>query len=305
MNRLEQRYPHLLDPRSLVGPAVVGRVIARSGHMVAQMLNARAAEVAALNIPEVPATVIIQGRQILDARGRIRKLSGEQQAAQVLATAENIRSQTYTEHVAIAATVDAQAFNPTPSQRHALAGLGVNPLWESSAVNASASINYAARHMDARTGTIVSMAAGNRFATGQALRAAAQHYTEGAVGAYGPLVLDRHASTLGYVLLGGDSEYYQQEAECDKYPTADTNGYMSDAGAVMNADLLRITPIDPAYGRGGGVRAWAAGLQKRSGDVWYDPALAVHDSRAFYLDHRILLEEASQELPTDYLPPTK
>lgn len=302
MKSLEQRYPHLQDPRALVGPRAVGWLLVPDGHAVAAALDNRAAQIAATDIALRPALVVIQGRHIPKSGGHSRGGSVERRADRILETAESIRKQRYAAHLAIAATVE-EGFSLTGKQAERFADLGIRRVSQEPDANAAQSLADAVKRADVPDWMVVPVAAGNRFATNQALRAGALHIGNGAIGAYGPLVLDHNPSSDAYRLLGGNQEYYLQDADCDNWTVPGVNGFMSDAGAVIDGHALDAAPLDESYGSGGAVSAWAGKLQARPGDVMYDPALAVHDSRAYAMDWRMLREEAELLGPTEYQPP--
>jgi hypothetical protein len=280
---LIERYPRLLDQDALEGPGIVGRVVrlfnGYDAEKVAKNLNTHATITAGLEVGEIPASVIIQGRQEHAPASRRKATAPEKQADLIIATARNLRAQTYSGSVLIAATVDYPEFTATRTQRSELDSLGVRVLTEHHNVNDAQSLNRAFGAIDLQEGLTVVMPSGNRFATDQALRAAARHIGDNdGVAAYGPRVMDRNTTdSVGRELLMGDSAYYDQYAAVERNPSPEANGYMSPAGVALCSMSWSQYPLSEAYGRGGATRRWASVLQANDFEVVYDPALAVHD----------------------------
>lgn len=292
---MSERYPHLLDKRAIIGPRLIGALITTgSSLIVADNLNSRAAEIAALDLDELPTSVLIQGREMLSPNRKPR-LKPDAKLARIVETARNIRAQSFSGELAVAATVDHDTFTVSSKHRTALDDLGVILHPASTNVGHAAAINRGIQDMGMEDGVGVSIAAGNRFATDQALRAASLRMIDGAAGVFGPLVMDRSPSNFAASILSGDSEYYKQEANADSFPSPDENGYMSDAASAFRIATLRKYPLDASYELGGGLRAWGDDLQSEPGHIWYDPSFAVHDSRAHGMSSLELLEEAMRE----------
>ncbi|HEX9153846.1 MAG TPA: hypothetical protein VF809_03435 [Candidatus Saccharimonadales bacterium] len=294
-----ERYPHLIDPEALKGPMAARAFGWLAGHnpeAVANTLNTVAADMATAYLRDVPAGVIIQARRAVGCRAKHTKPAPQIEA--VIATAENIRAQKYHDvsRVAIAAAVDYPDFCPDLDQTNRLSDLRVRILHESPRSNAPRAMNNAARWMMEREGMVVMMDAGNRFATDWGLATAAYHINDGAIGVYGPRVMDRNASLTGILALNGGASYFEQYAEVDLVPFASENGFMSAAGVALNVALLHDYPLDETYGRGDAARQWVAGFNEVPGDAVYNPAMAVHDHSG--VSFRQLLEEASMLEPT-------
>lgn len=286
---MSERYPHLLDPRALTGPRIIGRLVVPGGHAVAETLNAHAAGLVSDNIQEIPTAVIVHGQRGPMSSGR-RRETDDARAQRILETASNIRAQKFGGEIALATTVRAD-FAPLGRQYKRFNELDIRILRQDGHMTHPAAIQAAAREIGTEEGATIAIEAGNRFATDQALRTASLYVTSGAFGVFGPLVMDRHPSKLSYDVLGGDSTYYKQEAAPDSFPTPNENGYMPDAAAAFYTAALLDNPLD-ANLAAGSFRAWADNLQKQPGDIWYDPGMAVHDSRAYGLHVGTLIEES-------------
>lgn len=298
---MSERYPHLLDPEALKGPLAArafGWIAGHNPQAVANTLNTIAADMATADLRDVPAGVIIQARQATGCRARRTKPAA--QVESVISTAENIRAQKYHDvsRVAIAAAVDYPDFCPDVDQTNRLSDLRVQTIHESRRSNVPRAMNNATRWMMEREGMVVMMDAGNRFATDWGLATAAYHINDGAIGVYGPRVMDRNASLTGILTLNGGASYFEQYAQVDLVPFSSENGFMNAAGVALNAALLRDHPLDEAYGRGDAVRQWVAGFNEVPGDAVYNPAMAVHDHSG--ASFRQLLEEAAMLEPTTW-----
>ncbi|HEU4913884.1 MAG TPA: hypothetical protein VFT16_00550 [Candidatus Saccharimonadales bacterium] len=287
---MAERFPHLLDVRALRGPKLLAPLLSPGSRAVAETLNARATQIADAQIEEVPAAVIIHGQPSQYTSGR-RRENDTLRAERILDTVRNVRAQEYSGSLVVAATVD-ESFHPLGRQLTQLVRHDVHLLRQDPDFSHPEAINAAVQELATDDGVTVAIAAGNRFATDQALRTASSHVGRGAWGVFGPLVIDRNPSKVGYAILNGNSEYYKQEAEPDGFPTANENGFMPDAGAAFYTQALRDNPLDAAYPRGGSYRAWGDSLQRQAGDIWYDPGMAIHDSRAFGMHLGTLLEES-------------
>lgn len=286
---MSERYPHLLEPRALTGPRLIGRFVMPGGHAVAETLNAHAAQLAEENILEIPTAVIVHGQHGPMSVGRKHE-SDDTRMRRILETAKNIRAQKFGGELALATTVR-EDFAPLGRQYKLLNELDVQILRQDAKMPHPAAIQAAAQEIGTEEGATVVVEAGNRFATDQALRTASLYVTSGALGVFGPLVMDSHPSKLSYGVLNGDSNYYKQEADPDSFPTPNENGYMPDAGAAFYTAALLDNPLD-ANLASGSFRAWADGLQRKPGDIWYDPGMAIHDARAYGLDQWTLLDES-------------
>lgn len=284
---MSERFPYLLDAEALTGPdngpAITG------GVAVADTLNSRAAVIASYPITEVPMAVIIHGQRGPTANGRKRD-SDEIRAGRILETAANIGAQKYGGSLAVATTVESD-FAP-PDTLSQLEAMGVRIIRQNLGTSHPEAIQAAAQAISTQEGATVAMEAGNRFATTQALRTASEYVARGALGVFGPLVMDRNPSKLARIILSGAQDYYKQEADPDGHPTPDENGYMPDGAAAFSSARLLANPLDVSFADGGSFRAWAANLQRRPGDVWYDPGMALHDARASSLSKWDLVREA-------------
>jgi hypothetical protein len=286
---MAERFPHLLDVRALRGPRLLAPLLAPGSGVVADTLNGRAAQIAAETVEEIPATIIVHGQPSQYASGR--RENDTRRAERILETVRNIRAQQYGGKLVLAATVE-ESFGPLGRQLTQLSRYDARLIRQDAKLSHPEAVNDALAQINPEDGVTVAMTAGNRFATDQALRTASMRVSQGALGVFGPLVMDRNPSKIGYEVLRGDSDYYKQEAEPDDFPGSNENGYMTDAGSAFYTQGLRDNPLSPAYPRGGSYRAWADGLQLRAGDIWYDPGMAIHDSRAFGLHVGALLDEA-------------
>lgn len=291
MKSPSEKYPHLIDPRALLGPRFIGHAVMKNGPAVAQSLEDRAAQVAAIDIEELPTLAIIQGRPVHKA---LRKLNGKQLAERVIRTAESINAQQFAGKLSVVATVDANGFEPTLAQSERLLDLGVGLLTQRPDQSVAGSINHTVGQNRTGLGVIVPIYGGNRLATDQALRAASLHVGNGAVGAFGARVMDAGPMNMAYSVLSGDSSYYDQFVGVDTKPSHRRTGFMSDAGVAANAVMLSAHPLpedlDP---RATGLNRWAAEHRGANANVVYDPALSVHDSIASVMTIGALLEEAN------------
>jgi hypothetical protein len=265
----------------------------RRGAVVAQTMETRAAHVAAQEIIELPTLVVVQGRPMHKA---LRRLTGQQQADRVTRTVENIRAQAFDAgKLSVVATVNNPGFDFSDKQTNQLESLGVQLISQKPGTSAAESINAAVRQTPMESGVVVPMYAGNRFVTDQALRAASLRIGEGAVGVYGPRLMDANPTKAAYGLLSGGADYFEQFADADPRPSPQQNGYMSDAGAAVNARILNndLLPAGVPDDRGTRLNEWAADHRGVGAAVWYDPALALHDSTAAIMSPWMLAEEAS------------
>jgi hypothetical protein len=287
---MSERYPHLLDERALTGPRFIGRLVMPGARTVAQNLNAHAAALAAEEVQEIPTAVIVHGQQGPMGVGRKRD-TDPVRAERILDTARNLRAQKFGGDLVLATTVHAD-FGPLGRQLRRFNELDIQILRQDARMSHPEAIQVAAQQIGTEEGATVAIEAGNRFATDQALRTASKYVSQGAWGVFGPLVMDSYPSKLSYEILGGNSEYYKQEADPDAFPTANENGFMPDAGAAFFTGALLDNPLDTTFANGGSFRAWADNLQRRAGDIWYDPGMAVHDARAYGLHTGMLLDES-------------
>jgi hypothetical protein len=295
MSKAQERFPHLLEPEMLPAQRLQRLV----GESLRDRLNDRAAAVAAANVGELATLVVLQEPQR-------HRLPGEP-LERVLQTARNIRQQEFSAPIYITAVMNQHRFDPHPKQQAEMRDLGVTPLpIEANTVNTTtfnaATVfmrgGLAARDRD-QFEVVVPIVAGNRFATDQALRAASQHVGGDTHAAFGPLLNGaKNPSTTARWALNGGGAFYDSYAEpVVEYPSKESYGYMSSAGCVLGATVLRETGIDTSLERDVAFRDFAVKNQcyGESGPkqpVIYDNALAIHDARSITLGRDDLIAEA-------------
>lgn len=280
MSKVNHRFPNLLEPEML--PAERFRRLT-TGESMRDTLQNRAAELGHLAVNELPALVVVQEPPAF------QKLPGNT-VGHIIKTAQSVRSQMYDTSIQVAAVLDKDRFKPSEAQHDELTRLGVTVIPATADATSSNAFNTSHKLFEGVRdrrgldpyGLVVPMTAGSRFATDQALRAAAMHVGEGSHAIFGPLLNGAtHPNTLGRSIFNGDGEFYDVYPNTTSHPSRESYGYMSNSGCALGAAMLRESVgVDPSDSRAIAFRNWAVDRERSACPVVYDNALAIHDPRS-------------------------